>query len=490
MSDLCARQRPMHDVQDFNTHGQSRPANQLGNEALLAALLRITGELDERPWTPSELSDPSAGAQPHAVEPVRPEDPVEQQRVLGGDFAAIEDGLRGEWQSQAGDVPGNEISKAGCKPPNPRAPLLGGDFAAIEAGLLAGLQEQAWAKIADASMPDALPGMDLRSDRSLQLDERLASFRAGASRGHIKSGRRIYAIMLIVFAGMTGLVVSFDLKPEEPRPFELATIPAGSDKAATGSQVVSGVEAPMKEAAIQGTPAVPPTAEAAPQVVSGVEAPMKEAAIQSAPPEPPTAAAAADMEQPAGLPQAEEKPPLQLALSEAHAPAESEAPAAPAPSPEAQTPAVPPSTPLPSISNRVDSTEQGTAPSAASIASQKEDPAAAIPQHRGPMAAKSMTPKAPARVAKISKTGATTVAAKAGGDGTSRRSSMVAKAKPPISNNPAPAPVAAAKAETPATQPNSTAGGAIGFMQTALNSISRTTSKLLELGGIEAESRP
>jgi hypothetical protein len=77
-----------------------------------------------------------------------------------------------------------------------------------------------------------------------------------------------------------------------------------------------------------------------------------------------------------------------------------------------------------------------------------------------------------------------------GSHGQPRQIANKAKATPmsPLATEPAPS--ADPKAEAPTTQPSPASNGAFGFVQSAVNSLTSTTAKLLEWGRIETGSRP
>ena len=74
--------------------------------------------------------------------------------------------------------------------------------------------------------------------------------------------------------------------------------------------------------------------------------------------------------------------------------------------------------------------------------------------------------------------------------GQPRQIANKAKAMPVDPSNTEPAPIGDPKAVTPTTQPSPTTNGALGFVQSAVNSLTSATAKLLEWGGIETGSRP
>jgi hypothetical protein len=77
-----------------------------------------------------------------------------------------------------------------------------------------------------------------------------------------------------------------------------------------------------------------------------------------------------------------------------------------------------------------------------------------------------------------------------GRHGQPRQIANKAKAMPVSPFNTEPAPIGDPKAVTPTTQPSPATNGAFGFVQSAVNSLTSATAKLLEWGRIETGSRP
>jgi hypothetical protein len=112
---------------------------------------------------------------------------------------------------------------------------------------------------------------------------------------------------------------------------------------------------------------------------------------------------------------------------------------------------------------------------------------APLPAPQSPAAAKAPTAKAVGRVAKPLKP---TAARDPGRHGQTRQIANKAKAMPVSPFNTEPAPTADPKAITPTTQPSVATTGAFGFVQSAVNSLTSATAKLLEWGRIETGSHP
>jgi hypothetical protein len=111
---------------------------------------------------------------------------------------------------------------------------------------------------------------------------------------------------------------------------------------------------------------------------------------------------------------------------------------------------------------------------------------ALLPAPQSPAAAEAPRAKAVGRVAKPRKL---TAARDPGHHGQLRQIANKAKAMPVSPLNTEPAPIAEPKSVTPA-QPSPATNGAFGFVQSAMNSLTSATDKLLGWGRIETGSRP
>ncbi len=184
------------------------------------------------------------------------------------------------------------------------------------------------------------------------------------------------------------------------------------------------------------------------------------------------------------LPQVEEK----TLPAESHAQIDNRPPAVPSAPAQAQTPAEPLSMAAPIESEKMktdlvrpDGTRLSNAtPPQANI---NEAP---LPAPQSAAAPEAPRAKAVGRVAKPLKP--TTVRDQAR-HGQPRQIANKAKAMPVSPFNTEPAPVGDPKAVTPTTQPSPGTNGAFGFVQSAVNSLTSATAKLLELGRIDG-SRP
>jgi hypothetical protein len=459
MSDVFTKRRPMIDLDEFERRlCPPCPTDQRDDDPL-AELLRIIGGKDEPHGTDFEPKTPlSARARQDAGEPGESNQPDAHVRLAGGDFAAIEAGLLGTKQPQAAILPEGERST-----PNARAPLISGDFAAIEAGLLGASREQATATVSEANVSNAFSSVDIGSQRFLHLDNQSVSRHAGVADGQNRSRRPLYVMVAIVIVGMAGIAVGFGLKSR-----------------LSGSREIASIRAESGAAKLQGDTA------------SGADAPAQEAAILSKPPEPSPKALVNGTERTLDLPQVEEK----TLPAESKAQIDNRPPAVPSAPAQAQPPAEPLSTAAPVESDtlktdlvRPDGTllsPDGTlfsngAPPQANI---NEAPLRA-PQ--SPAAAEAPRTKAVGRVAKPLKPA---TARHPGLHGQPRQIANKAKATPmrPLATESAP--TADPKAVTRTIQPSPATNGAFGFVQSAVNSLTRATAKLLEWGRIETGSRP
>jgi hypothetical protein len=449
MSDPYTKPRPTIDLQEFESRlRQPGPANQNATD-VLTELLQIIGGQDELYRTESQ-----AETRRGTGEAGEQKEPGSQEDVIRGKFTAIEAGLLGGKEPQAASLPEAERSKTEYKSPNLRVPLLSGDFAAIEAGLLGPLPEQAATRVSGADVSNALRNVDLRSERWLHQDKQPGSRLAGAAELQ-RSRRPLYATVAIVIAGTAGMIMSSGLKSQDSDPSEIATIKAQTGSAALGLQTTSGAHVLALDAA-----------------------------IPSKPPKPSPVAFINNSEQPVDLPQAEEKTPLVVALIGSRAPSDSGPAAAPAQA-QAQTPAEP----LGTVASGDDKVKDDLIrPDGTPLPDGRPSQgiAAPVPLQHPPAAPKAQRAKIAARGAKTPKRAVATAAAKTDGDGAPRQNSIKAKTNLAGPNDAASAPVAAGKAEAAATQPSPPSTGA----QTAMKSLTSTTAKLLEWGGIETGSRP
>jgi hypothetical protein len=445
MSDVFTKRGPMIDLDEFERRlCPPCPTDQRDADPL-AELLRIIGGKDEPHGTDFEPKTPlSARARQDAGEPGE----LNQVRLVGGDFAAIEAGLLGTQQTQETIPPEAERSTVAYKRPNAGAPLISGDFAAIEAGLLGAPREQATATVSEANMSNAFSSMEIGSQRFLHQDNQPVSRHAGVAAGQDRSRRSLYVMVAIVIVAMAGIAISFGLKSRASGPPEIASI-----KAESGAAKLQG------------------------DTASGADDPAQDATILSKPPEPSPMAFVNGAERTLDLPQVEEK----TLPAESKAQIDNRPPAVPSAPAQAQTPAEPLSTAAPVESEKMktdlvrpDGTllSNGTPPQA----NINEAPLRA-PQ--SPAAAEAPRTKAAGRVAMPLKPA---TARDPGRHGQHRQIANKAKATPmrPLATESAP--TADPKAVTPSIQPSPATNGAFGFVQSAVNSLTSATAKFIGVG--------
>jgi hypothetical protein len=456
LSDVFTKRRPMIDLDEFERRLCLPCSTDQKDGDPLAELLRIIGGKDEFHETDFEPKTPLlARARQDAGEPEELKQPDAHVRLVGGDFAAIEAGLLGTKQPQAAILPEAERSTVEYKRPNARAPLISGDFAAIEAGLRGAPRERATATVSEANMSNAFSSMDIGSQRSLHQDNQLVSPHAGVADGQNKSRRPLYVMVAIVIVAMAGIAVGFGLKSRASGPPEIASITAESGAAK-----------------LQGDTA------------SSADAPAQEAAILSKPPEPSAMAPVNGTERTLDLPQVEEK----TLPAESHAQIDNRPPAVPSAPAQAQTPAEPLSmaAPIESEKMKTDLVRPDGALSPNAKPPQANINEAPLPAPQSAAAAKPPRAKAAGHVAKPLKPA---TARHLGSHGQPRQIASKAKGMPVSSLTTERAPIGDPKAET-ATQPSPASNGAFGFVQSAVNSLTSATAKLLEWGRIETGSRP
>jgi hypothetical protein len=456
MSDIFTKRRPMIDLDEFERR-LCRPCStdQRDGEPL-AELLRVIGGKDESHETDFEPNTQlSARAWQGAGEPGELNQPDAHVRLLGGDFAAIEAGLLGTKQPQAAIPSEAERSTVEYERPNARAPLISGDFAAIEAGLLGASRGRATATVSETDMSNAFSSMDIGSQRSLDQDNQPVSPHASVADGQNKSRRPLYVMVAIVIVAMAGIAVGIGLKSRASGPPEIASI-----KAESGAAKLQG------------------------DTASGADAPAQDAAILSKPPEPAPDALVNGTERTPDLPQVEEK----TLPAESHAQIDNRPPAVPSAPAQAQTPAEPLSmaAPIESEKMKTDLVRPDGTLSPNAKPPQANINEAPLPAPQSAAAAKPPRAKAVGHVAKPLKPA---TANHLGSHGQPRQIANKAKAMPASPFNTEPAPMADPKAVTPTTEPSPGTNGAFGFVQSAVNSLTSATAKLLEWGRIDG-SRP
>jgi hypothetical protein len=445
MSDVFTKRRPMIDLDEFERR-LCPPPDQKDDDPL-AELLRTIDGKDESHETDFEPKTPlSARARQDAA----------HVRLVGGDFAAIEAGLLGTMQPQAAVPSEAETANPEHNEPNTRAPLISGDFAAIEAGLLGAPGEQATATVSETNMSNAFLSTDIGSQRFLHQDNQPVSRHAGVADGQSRSRRPLFVMVAIVIVAMAGIAVSFGFKSRASGPPEIVTFKAESGAAKQQTEATSNADVPVQDAA-----------------------------ILSKPPEPTPIALDNGTKQPIDLPQVEEK----TLPAESHAQIDNRPPAVPSAPAQAQTPTEPVSMAAPIESEKMKTglvRPDGTLPPNATPP-QANLNATPLPAPQSPAAAEAPRAKALGHVPKPLKPA---TARNPRRHGQPREIANEPKAKPVSPINTVPAPIGDPKAAIRTTQPSPGTNGAFGFVQSAVNSLTSATAKLLEWGRIETGSRP
>jgi hypothetical protein len=457
MSDVVTKRRPMIDLDEFEKRLSPPSFTDQKDGDPLADLIRIISDKVEPHMTVFEpKAELSAQARQDTGETGAWKQTDAQMRQIASDFAAIEAGLLGTKQPQAAVLRDAERSSVVYKRPNARVPLIGGDFAAIEAGLLGASREQATATVSEADASNVLPSVDPRAERWLPHESQPASSHDGDADGQIKSRRPLYAMVAIIIAGMAGIAMSFGLNSRDIGAPEIATIKAES-----------------------GVPT--------PQVVTAtdVDIPAHDVAILSKPPEPSPVPIVDGTARVLDVPQAAETSPP----AGSQAQIDNGLPAVPPAPAQAPTPTEPLRT---AVSVESDTVKTDLVGSDGTLIPNDVPPQATIngapplvPQT--PMAANVPMAKVRTRVAKPLKPAA---ARHPVSHGQPRQVANNGKAVPvsPVTTEPAAS--ADPKTETQAAQPSPATNGAFGFVQSAVNSLTNTTAKLVEWGRIETGSRP
>jgi hypothetical protein len=458
MSDVFTKRRPMIDWDEFERRLCLPCSTDQKDGDPLAELLCIIGDKDEPQETDFEPKAPlSARARQDAGEPGELNQPDAQVRLVGGDFAAVEAGLLGAKQPQVAIPPEPERPTVEYKRPNARAPVISGDFAAIEAGLLGTPREQATTMVSEANMSSTFSSVDIGSQHFLDQDNQPASRHGGVADGQNKSRHPFYVMVAIVIVAMAGIAVGLGLKSRASDPSEIASIKAESGAAKQQTEATSSANVPAQDAAILSKPAEPsPMA-----LVNGTERTLD-------------------------LPRAEEK----TQPAESHAQIDNRPPAVPSAPAQAQAPAEPLSMAAPIEPEKMKPDPvrpDGTVPPNA-IPPQADINEALLAASQSHAAAEVPRAKAVGRVAKPLKP--TAAARHPARHGQARQIANKPKAMPQNPSNTEPAPIGDPKAVTPTTQPSVATTGAFGVVQSAVNSLTSATAKLLEWGRIETGSRP
>lgn len=484
MSDsVTKRQPPMIDIGELEKE-LGRPQSFHREEVEpITELLRAIGRQNESQKVDRDLKALQALKTPKLV----------SDSIVRGDFAAIEAGLLGAQRLEIALRP-EVVSKAG--PKKPIAPQFGSDFAAIEAGLWSATRKTG-EKSSDVALAKGFPTVDLGAERWLPPGQP-AGNGGSLAETQIRSRRPVYVLGAIVFAGIAGMVASYGFRSDVSGESEIATIESERDlttlhvateSPAQNAAILRAVErAPRVTETEQIVQALPPQDQAQPVVASmEPQAPVEtEMAAGTATPDPSpvlTEAAAAppnrQEENRADLARPNEallldatpisKDPPQLTVDQAP-------PAQIQPSAEAASVAHSAGPePIKASSKQADGAAAHITPAVKNAPAQ----AKARPPAAHPVAtAKTRTPKPAVHMAKAPKPAAPRQEA------VRPQPQQIASKSETLSVSPPPEsmPVAEPKAEAPAPQQNFASNGAFGLVQNAVNSLTTTTSKLLQWG--------
>lgn len=537
MSDPVTKRRPMIDLEEFERRLRlARSATPEDGDSL-AEFARLVGWQDNSSDVVIESQDQRATAlrQDESVSGERKERDA-QLRLDSGDFAAIEAGLLGARREQAEPPPEAVSSPAGelkaeKLPAEHRASdaqerLISGDFAAIEAALLGARRERSVtmpAEAPEAEDSNVLAAVIDETDRLRHEDVTAVGHRRGVIGQKIRSRLPLYATAAIAIVAIAGVAAIFGFR-SGVFDLQIATIKAGDEVAKLSPETTRGVEASGEPRATQ------PLAS---EDLLGKDIPgksvAKDASVLGGASQPPSGELNDNAEQQAGAQQAQATPPGAVSL-DGPAPrladgfaAETSAAASPAPEQAAplggaasiepkqmdnmsnppdgvplshDAPATATLTPLPAP--RPSAAAKVSAPKTARVAA-KPNPAA-VQQGGGShpaQAAKSAKaatkpiasaprPK-PLTRAPVAQPAAAAAAVTAKPVQASTHAKLLAApapvAKPTVAVvNAEPAQASETKAATPAPEPSSATNGALGIVQNAVNSLTSTTAKLLGLG--------
>lgn len=478
MSEPVTKRQPMIDLEEFERRlRRPRSMNQMDGEPLAELIHLFRGHEILDAGQPSAEAREDASTEPEAQSP-----------LIGGDFAEIEAALLAA-QRTAAPLATGEASAEPIREPEAETPLIGGDFSEIEAGLLGALQQDAAPMSTATGAATFLPITVDAPDYLRDVNETMTSRLSGAAEG--RSRRPLYFMAAIVLAGIggvAGLAINSGSKRDVPAQPEVATIRAQSGPAK--------LVAPETDVADVGNASSAETA--ATQDVSNLA------------PSPQSSSTAS-----AGI-AGQEKTPRVIALTETTGPAASE-PVIEAPSilaPPAQSFAAPiegaaaiepkkvktasvrPDGSLVSQDAALQDSSSQNAPPKNSIqkASLPKDAtahaaakAAPLPVPREASAAKTPAAKTAARATTTAKPSATAAltggaqpAHKANSDAAKPAGAMDAKPAQVVDAGPVAAPPAP-------KQPASGGDGPFGIVNSAVNSITGATSKLLDWGKTGAQ---
>ncbi len=211
MSDPAASQRPMINLDEFERRlGRSSVPSSRGGEDPLAELARLVGGTEDRYKAVFQTRPATSAAPRYAAERQQPSEPDRRRYRLGGDFAAIEAGLRGSITPEFSDAPEAEL--------------------------------QAYPEPPEADTDDWLDSPYLPSQPVIEPP---------------RSRLPLYATAAIIIAGTAGIGASFALKHHAVAPREIATIKA--ERGPTKIPVSDTADAPKPQevSVLDSSPQIP-----------------------------------------------------------------------------------------------------------------------------------------------------------------------------------------------------------------------------------------
>ncbi|MEJ0092603.1 MAG: hypothetical protein WDN46_03970 [Methylocella sp.] len=216
MSEPVTKRQPMIDLEEFERRlRRPRPMNQMDGEPLAELIHLFRGHEILDAGQPSAQAREDASTEAEAQSP-----------LIGGDFAEIEAALLAA-QRAAGPLATTEANAEPVREAEAEAPLISGDFSEIEAGLLSALQQDAapmsMATGAETFLPITIDAPDYLRD----VNETMTSRLSGAA--EVRSRRPLYFMAAIVLAGIggvAGLAIHSGSKRDVPAQPEVATIKA------------------------------------------------------------------------------------------------------------------------------------------------------------------------------------------------------------------------------------------------------------------------
>lgn len=279
MSEPVAKQRPMINLDEFERRLRRPAQSQQRGDDPLAELARLVGT-DQDPYQRVFQDGPQGRSQPQGMSQPRQQPELRATRSAPQSFAggtgaanqktygdptpsASRQGLYAERPAFAQPAP--PVQRAQPATGTRAAQGLGGDFAAIEAGLRGSLQPDYYPAARESYAEQYQSDDPQMDDDDDWLDVAQASEPQNFAAGYaepLRSRRLLYVTAAIIVVGISGIGATFALKrtPEAPRQIAMikaATSPA-KVRAPTPVQSASAKAAIQDASVLETTPQPPP----------------------------------------------------------------------------------------------------------------------------------------------------------------------------------------------------------------------------------------